>query len=77
MEISSIRMEIIRLVGLQLGSRRVESNQRLIEDLGAESADIANIVAALEDKYHITITETEIAQLRSVSDLVHLVAARI
>lgn len=65
--------EIKKLVGVQLGVRVVEENSLLVEDLGAESADVANIVAALEKKYQITVKESEIAKIRTPADLLELV----
>ena len=38
--------DIKRLVGIQLGVRNVSEQDKLVEDLGAESADVANIIAA-------------------------------
>lgn len=64
--------EIKKLVGLQLGVRTVQENSLLVEDLGAESADVANIVAALEEKYQITVKESEIATIRTPADLLEL-----
>jgi len=69
--------EIKRLVGMQLGTRDVRDNSLLVEDLSAESADVANIVAALEDKYHIVIKESEIAKIRTPIDLFELVNAKL
>lgn len=65
--------EIKKLVSLQLGVRDVHENSFLVEDLSAESADVANIVAALEEKYQITVTEPEIAKIRTPVDLFELV----
>ena len=39
--------EIKRIVERQLGKRDVKNDERLVEDLGAESADVANLVAAV------------------------------
>ena len=61
--------DIISIVSLQLGVKHVVEDQRLIEDLGAESADIANIIAALEEKYTLFINEEMIAKIKSVKDL--------
>jgi acyl carrier protein len=66
--------EITQLVGVQLGKRNAQANDRLLQDLGAESADVANIVTAVEDKYGIEIQETEIASIQTSSDLYELVA---
>lgn len=61
--------EIQELVSLQLGVTRVAPGDRLVEELGAESADVANIVAALEDRYGIAVGEEELPELRAVEDL--------
>ncbi len=47
--------EIKRLVGLQLGARNVSEQDRFLEDLSAELADVANLIASVEEKYKITI----------------------
>ena len=65
--------EISRLVSLQLGVRDVSVDSLLVEELGAESADVANIVAVLEEKFQITVKETELAKIRTPADLLELV----
>jgi len=73
-----IRIEdVVKLVGRQLGLKKVKSDDRLRENLGAESMDIQNIVLALEDKYQIAIEEEEIVDLVAVSDLFNLVQAKV
>ena len=61
--------EIISIVSLQLGIKDALVEHRLVEDLGAESADIANMIATFEEKYQIFINEEMIAKIRSVKDL--------
>ena len=68
--------EIKKLVGLQLGKRNINENDRFVEDLGAESADVANLVSTVEEKYGITIKEAEIARLFTPTDLLALVQKR-
>jgi acyl carrier protein len=68
--------EIKVLVGLQLGSRNVKDTDRFVEDLGAESADVANLVAAVEEKYKIEIKESEIARIFTPVDLLNLIHRR-
>jgi len=69
--------EIKDLVRVQLGLKQVKSEDRIIEDLGAESADIVNIIAALEDKFQIRIDEEEIGDIRTVEDLFVLTQSKI
>jgi acyl carrier protein len=68
--------EIKKMVGLQLGVRAVNEHDRIVEDLGAESADVANLVAAVEERYHIGIKESEIARIFTPNDLFELVRSR-
>lgn len=65
--------EILKLTGLQLGKRNIKETDRFLEDLGAESADIANLIARVEEKYGITVKESEIAGVRTPADLFTLV----
>ena len=69
--------EINRLVSLQLGVREVTGEALLVEELGAESADVVNIIAVLEDKYQIAVKETEIAKIRTPADLLSLVSGKL
>jgi acyl carrier protein len=68
--------DIKNLVGMQLGKRNVNDKDRFVEDLGAESADVANIVATVEERYGVTIKESEIARLFTAEDLFALIQKR-
>ena len=61
--------DIQRIIGLQLGIKTVGATARIVEDLGAESADVANIIAAVESKYGIRMKESEIARIFTPADL--------
>jgi acyl carrier protein len=64
--------DVSRTVGLVLGRRRVTADQRLVEDLGAESADVLNIVVTLEQKYSVRFDEAEMTNVATVGDLYQL-----
>jgi acyl carrier protein len=74
---SGIEREIVDLVALQLGVDAVDPGDRLVEELGAESADVLNLVATLEDRYEIEIDEEEIPRLTTVADVHRLVEGRL
>ena len=61
--------EVGTLVRMQLGRRKVSAEDRLMEDLGAESADIVNIIATAEDKFHVSFDEADIPRIRTVQNL--------
>jgi len=66
--------DLCLLVGLLLGRAGVRAQDRLVEDLGAESADLVNLVATVEEKYQVELAEAEVARLHTVADLHALVA---
>jgi acyl carrier protein len=69
--------EILALVKRQLGLRGVRLEDDIAADLGAVSADIINIVAALEDLYSVVIGEEEIPDIHTVEQLYRLVCERV
>lgn len=73
----SVAGKVQDLVGRQLGLSSVRLEDHLVEDLDAVSADIVNIVAALEDLFEIVIEEEALADIRKVDDLCRMVTARI
>lgn len=61
--------ELRELVARQLGQPRVAVDDRLVEDLGAESIDIVTIVAVVEESYGVVIEEERLPLLRTAGDL--------
>jgi acyl carrier protein len=60
---------IRELIARQLGIHEVGLNDRLIEDLGAESIDLVTIVAVIEETYAVSIDEERLPLLRTPADL--------
>ncbi len=61
--------DIIRVVALQLGRRDVDADAGFMEELGAESAELVNIIATLEEKYQVMFAEEEIPRLKTTRHL--------
>ena len=57
--------DIKRIVSLQMGIREVGDEDRFLEELGAESLDVLNIIAAIEKKYNVSIKDSEIPDLQT------------
>jgi len=70
---NAIQNQIIQIIELTLGLRPVEMDVLLIETYGAESADIANIVVAVEQKFGVHIPESTLPALKTARDFYHLV----
>jgi len=65
--------EISEIVCLQLGVQQANGGDHLQEDLDADSADVLNIVVAVEDRYGVAISEEHVSGLRTVEDLYRIV----
>jgi len=61
--------EINKTVGLILGRADVKPSDRLYEDLGAESVDVLNIIATIEEMYGIAIDDANLPSMRTIADL--------
>lgn len=70
----AVFQDVVGLIADQLGleAEEITADSRIVEDLGAESADIANIVAAAEDRLGIRVDEENIKDIERVSDLYSL-----
>lgn len=67
----AVEADIVKeLIAVQLGVVSVNENDRIVEDLGAESMDIVNIIAAVEDRYGVHIQESLLPDIATVGDLV-------
>jgi acyl carrier protein len=65
--------DVCGTVGLVLGHRGAKPDDRLMEDLGAESMDILVIVATIEEQFGITVDEAATAGIATVRDLYDVV----
>jgi acyl carrier protein len=67
--VSGVDAEVAELVALELGRDSVALGDHLVEDLGAESIDVLNIVTLLEETFAIRIEEERLSSMRTVQDL--------
>ena len=52
---------------------RIDKDTSIINDLGADSLDIIDLLMAVEEEYEITIPNSELEYLRTVDELVHCI----
>lgn len=67
--------KVAELVAEQLGiskdTVKIESN--IVEDLGADSLDVIEMLMTLEEEYGITIPDDKISQIKTVGEIVDLI----
>lgn len=72
MMVGRIKRIVAEAVGIP--PSRVEMDSLLREDLGADSLDLVEIAAGLEEAFDIEVPDEEVERARTVRDLVRYVA---
>jgi acyl carrier protein len=72
--LEELRDIIATKLSIDAGSIKPES--AFVEDLNADSLDLADLVMAIEDKYSITFDDTETEKFRTVGDVVNVIEAK-
>lgn len=58
---------------LELEEDVVTMDAVLLEDLGADSIDLADLVMTLEDEFEMEISDEELENIRTVADIVKFI----
>ncbi len=75
MEVGMVIDKVKELVAEQLGisKDKITENSNIIEDLGADSLDVIEMLMTLEDEYGITIPDDKISQIKTINQIVELI----
>jgi len=67
-----MEQKIIKLIADKL-SKKVEDikmESRLVEDLGADSLDVVELVMSFEDEFGISLPDEDVAKLKTIKDII-------
>lgn len=78
-EAADIQGRIRGIVVEQLGltPEKVTAEARFVEDLGADSLDIVELVMATEEEFEISIADEDAEKLRTIGELQHYIEAKL
>ena len=64
--------KVIEVVADRLGRPvdEVKAESNFVEDLGADSLDLVELIMALEDEYDVTIPDEDAQNIRTIADAV-------
>lgn len=71
--------KVKKLVASQLNvaEDKITENSRLIEDLGADSLDVMEMLMALEDEFGISISDDETAKMKTIAGVVSVIESKL
>ena len=67
--------KIVDLIADKLCKKKeqVTLTARLVEDLGADSLDVVELIMAFEDEFGVSLPDEDISSLKTVGDIVNYI----
>ena len=74
----SIQPKVMQIIQEQLSvdAERVKPEASFIDDLGADSLDIVELVMAMEEEFEIEIPDEDAEKLRTVQDVLNYLGTK-
>ncbi len=75
---ADIEQKLKATISDQLGvaQAEIQPGSALVEDLGADSLDVVELVMAIEEEFSVEIPDDEVPKLKTVQDAVDYITAR-
>jgi len=61
---------------LSVSPDEVKEDSKFVEDLGADSLDVVELVMALEEKFDIEIPDDEAEKIQTVADVINYIESK-
>ncbi len=67
--------KIIDLIADKLCKKKdqITTTSRLVEDLGADSLDVVELIMAFEDEFGVSLPDEDIAAMKTVGDVINYI----
>lgn len=64
--------KIISMIAEKLGKKEADLKleSKLVEDLGADSLDVVELIMAFEDEFGISLPDEDVAKLKTIGNIV-------
>ncbi len=71
MDSAAMREKVVDIISNQLGIEKadVTPDASVVDDLGADSLDVVELVMALEEEFNLEIPDEEAEKIKSVQDI--------
>ena len=62
---------------LNISKDKIQDDSKLVEDLGADSLDMVEMLMTLEDEFGVSISDEDALNLKTVADIVSYIEKKI
>jgi acyl carrier protein len=69
-------VDLVAEVLVDVKKENIRMDSKIVEDLGAESLDIYDMIALLEDEFGLEITDEEVEKIQTVQDVANFIRER-
>ncbi|MEJ5348323.1 MAG: acyl carrier protein [Desulfosoma sp.] len=71
MDINAMKAKVVDIIANQLGVEKdaITPQAHVIDDLGADSLDVVELIMALEEAFDVEIPDEEAEKIRTVQDI--------
>ncbi len=69
MEASAEKVKEIIAKTLSIEADKITENAALVDDLGADSLDMAELGMALQEEFHVELSDEQLAHIRTFKDV--------
>ncbi len=69
-------VDLVAEVLVDVKKENIHMDSKIVEDLGAESLDIYDMIALLEDEFGLEITDEEVEKIQTVQDVANFIKER-
>jgi len=75
----TLEARITAIIGEQLGveAATLAPEANLLDDLGADSLDVVELVMALEEEFQIEVPDDHVENIRTIGDVVQYMTTRV
>jgi len=76
MDRNEMQQKVVNIISNQLGVEKdlVTLDANVVDDLGADSLDVVELVMALEEAFDLEIPDEEAEKIRTVKDIIEYLA---
>ena len=60
---------------LNIKAETIKAESKIVDDLGADSLDVVELLMTLEDEFGVAISDEEAVKIKTVADILNIVNA--